>query len=126
MNKIAKIENGFISNVSIGDENYILKSDEMLLETALANGLTYTPIEENFSGFHVLPEDYYLSDENIDENEFNKLITLCKLGIDSNVLNNGSIIKIKDTSGNVHETTVSRFFEIMVQYGLHCYNNRNY
>lgn len=126
MNRIAKIINNFITSVSIGDENYVLKADEMFLENALENGLTYAPIEENFSGFYIFPENYRLSDENNDENEFNKLITLCKLGIDSNILTNDSIIKIKDISGNVHETTVSRFFEIMVQYGLHCYNNRNY
>lgn len=126
MKKIAKIENGFITNVSIGDEFYVLKTDEMFLEDALNSGLNYLPKENLKNGFHVFPEDFYLSDFISDETEFNKLITLCKLGIEQNILTENSDIKIKDSDGNTHIISISRFFEIMVQYGFHCYNNRNY
>lgn len=126
MKKIAQIENGFITNVSIGDETYMLKTNEMLLEDALNSGLNYFVKESIKTGLHVLPEDFYLSDSNSDETEFNKLITLCKLGIEQNVLTENSDIKIKDSDGNIHVISISRFFEIMVQYGFHCYNNRNY
>lgn len=126
MKKIAKIINNLISNVSIGDENYFLKSDEMLLENALENGFLFQEKQILKTGCHILPEDFYLSDENSDEIEFNKLLSLCTLGINQNVLTENSLIKIKDFSGNIHEISIKRFFEIMVQYGLHCYTNRNY
>jgi len=126
MKKIAKIINNFISNVSIGDENYFLKSDEMLLENALENGFLFQEKQILKTGCYILPEDFYLSDENSDEIEFNKLLSLCTLAISQNILTENSLIKIKDLSGNIHEISIKRFFEIMVQYGLHCYTNRNY
>lgn len=126
MKRIAQIENGFITNVSIGDETYVLKNDEMLLEDALNSGLNYLPKEILKTGLHVLPEDFYLSDSNADETEFNKLLSLCKLALDNGIMNENSKIKIKDSDGNVHEIILKRFFEIMITYGFHCYEKRGY
>lgn len=75
--------------------------------------------------FGVVPEGYKLKTSIEDENEFNKLITLVQLGLQQGQLTTSTIIKIKDSDGIAHEVIVSRFLEIMIEYGFFCYNNRN-
>lgn len=77
-------------------------------------------------GYTVQPENFTLDTSRDSETEFNKLITLVQLALNTNSLTNDTLVKIKDISGGVHEITVSRFLEIMVGYGFHCYQSRNY
>ena len=126
MKRIAQIENNEIINVSIADDNWVTPQGYMLESDAIAIGYQYKQKDILIPGYHVQPENFYLSDENTDETEFNKLITLCKLAIEQNLMNILDTVKIKDINGNVHSITIQRFLEIMVMYGMHCYNNRSY
>lgn len=126
MKRIAHIENNEIVNISLADDESPIKSNCMLESDAIALGIPYKQQQELVAGYHVQPEDFYLSDENEDETEFNKLITLCKLAVEQNQMNLSDEIKIKDANANSHSISIQRLFEIMVSYGMHCYTKRNF
>lgn len=131
MQRIAHINNGYIVNVSIATDDYVLPSDnsEMLESDAIAAGFTWAPrspdnsFEENL--FEVQPENYKLSANRDDEAEFSKLVTLLTLGLQQNRFLPTTPITIWDHVKMPHSITVERFLEIMVDYGLHCYSYRN-
>jgi len=75
--------------------------------------------------FDVQPENYKLSTNKYDEAEFGKLITLITLALNQNRMLLTTDITIWDYIKQPHTITVQRFLEIMVDYGLHCYNIRN-
>jgi hypothetical protein len=79
----------------------------------------------SYPAYHVLPENIYLAVSGDDETEFNKLTTLIILGIDKNRLLPSSIITVHDADKVVHQLTVERFLDIMVDYGLYCYSTRH-
>lgn len=74
--------------------------------------------------FLVLPENIYLDTSRDAETEFNKLVTLLQLALEQGKLGLDSNIEFFDAYGNKHFTTVSRFFEVVVDYGLFCYRLR--
>jgi len=75
--------------------------------------------------FDVQPENYKLAANREDEAEFNKLITLLSLALQQNRILPSTEITIWDYIKQPHTITVQRFLEIMVDYGLYCYSNRN-
>lgn len=75
--------------------------------------------------FDVQPENYKLAANKEDETEFNKLITLLTLGLQQNKFLPTTEITIWDHVKSPHIITVQRFLEIMVDYGMHCYSQRN-
>ena len=76
-------------------------------------------------GFTAQPEGYTLAVQTADETEFNKLITLIQLSISQSKMTTSTSLKIKDASGNIHTITAGRFLEMMVDYGMFCYQLRN-
>lgn len=125
MKRIAHIENNEIVNVSLADDDSPIRLGCMLESEAIELGIPYKQ-QVLAAGYHVQPEDFYLSDEKSDETEFNKLITLCKLAIEQKQMSISNPISIRDINATTHIITIQRFFEIMVGYGMHCYANRNY
>jgi hypothetical protein len=75
--------------------------------------------------FDVQPEDYKLAANRDDEMEFVKLINLLTLGLQQNRFLPTTEITIWDHVKMPHTITVQRFLEIMVDYGLYCYSNRD-
>lgn len=74
--------------------------------------------------FEVQPENFKLSANKDDEAEFSKLIVLLNIAIQQGRLTPASEITIWDHLKQPHIITVSRFLEIMVDYGLYCYSKR--
>jgi hypothetical protein len=75
--------------------------------------------------FNVQPENYKLSANREDEAEFSKLITLLSLALQQNKMLPSTEITIWDHIKQPRTITVQRFLEIMVDYGLFCYQNRS-
>lgn len=75
--------------------------------------------------FDLQPENYKLSATREDEVEFSKLITLLTLALQQNRMLPTTEIVIWDYIKQPHSITVQRFLEVMVDYGMHCYSNRN-
>jgi hypothetical protein len=75
--------------------------------------------------FNVQPENYKLSANREDEAEFSKLITLLSLALQQNKMLPSAEITIWDHVKQPRTITVQRFLEIMVDYGLFCYQNRS-
>lgn len=75
--------------------------------------------------FNVQPENYKLSANREDEAEFSKLITLLSLALQQNKMLPSTEITIWDHVKQPRTITVQRFLEIMVDYGLFCYQNRS-
>jgi hypothetical protein len=75
--------------------------------------------------FNVQPENYKLSANREDEAEFSKLITLLSLALQQNKMLPSAEITIWDHIKQPRTITVQRFLEIMVDYGLFCYQNRS-
>jgi hypothetical protein len=73
----------------------------------------------------VQPENYKLSANREDEAEFSKLITLLSLALQQNKMLPSAEITIWDHIKQPRTITVQRFLEIMVDYGLFCYQNRS-
>ncbi len=87
----------------------------------------FASIAENevIQNYAVPGENYYLAASRADETEFDKLITLLQLAISQGEITEDYIITIVDSNNNKHQMTVERFFEIMVGYGMFCYQLRN-
>lgn len=75
--------------------------------------------------FHVQPENIKLSANKEAEAEFAKLITLVNLSLQQNKLQPSNQITIWDYIKQPHQTTAQRFLEIMADYGMYCYMQRN-
>ncbi len=84
-----------------------------------ANNLTQLNVP-----FEVLPEGYFLATEREDENEFNKLATLAQLMISQGKLLPTTEVKIKDSNGQPHMISVSRFLDVISDYGMFCFLSR--
>jgi len=79
----------------------------------------------SIESFNVQPENYKLSANREDEAEFSKLITLLSLALQQNKMLPSTEITIWDHIKQPRTITVQRFLEIMVDYGLFCYQNRS-
>ena len=75
--------------------------------------------------FDVQPENIKLAANKTDEAEFAKLITLVNLSLQQNKLQPSNQITIWDYIKQPHQTTAQRFLEIMADYGMYCYMQRN-
>lgn len=75
--------------------------------------------------FFVSPEGYSLATSREDETEFNKLATLTQLMISQGKLPSSTTIKIKDHNGQSQPITVSRFLDVVSDYGMFCFLLRN-
>lgn len=74
--------------------------------------------------YHVVPEDIYLATNRTDEAEFTKLVTLVQLSLSMNQVDNNTPFQIFDKDGASHTLTVERFLQVMVGYGMFCYQQR--
>lgn len=130
------------SNISFGDivynseytltlenkDDYTYPYDGWIYANSLDEAITiFANISENevIQNYAVPGENYSLATSRADETEFNKLITLLQLGISRGDITDDYIITIVDSDNNKHQMTVDRFFEIMVGYGMFCYQLRN-
>lgn len=75
--------------------------------------------------FDVEPEGYKLAVSKEDETEFSKLITLLNLALQQNKILPSSEITIWDHVKQPHSISVERLLEVMVDYGLYCYQYRS-
>lgn len=75
--------------------------------------------------YAIEPEGYSLKTSKYDENEFSKLITLTQLALNANQVSLEDEIVIFDTNSIPHSITIERFLQIMLGYGMFCYQNRN-
>ena len=79
---------------------------------------------QNVPTFDVQPENYKLAAGKNDEAEFIKLVTLMTLSLSQNKILPDAQITIWDHIKLPHNITVERFLEIMVDYGMFCYMQR--
>ena len=105
----------------MSEEQYVEWEEQELL-TWVKPTPTITPPPT----FLVTPENFRLACSLEDETEFSKLLSLCQLGLSKNILNTSSILNIKDASGQTHSVTVERFLDIIIAYGMFCYQIRNF
>lgn len=109
-------------------DNYNYPYDGWVYANSLDEAIViFANIAENevIQNYAVPGENYSLATSRADETEFNKLITLLQLGISRGDITDDYIITIVDSDNNKHQMTVDRFFEIMVGYGMFCYQLRN-
>jgi len=93
------------------------------LDGAIAYFANFT--NASINPFDVQPENYKLSANREDEAEFSKLITLLSLALQQNKMLPSTEITIWDSIKQPHNITIQRFLEIMVDYGLYCYQQRS-
>lgn len=74
--------------------------------------------------FLVQPEGFYLKTTKYDENEFSKLVSLTKLMIEMGQASLTTPIYISDSQSIKRQITIGRFYQIMIQYGMYCYQSR--
>lgn len=128
MKRIAYIQNNYIVNVSIAEDDYVLANDgtQMLESDALEQGYAWKPQESDYAGtFLVQPENFRLATSKEDEAEFGKLIVLINLSLQQNKIASSTPITVWDYIKQPHSVTVSRFLEIMADYGMYCYMQRS-
>lgn len=128
MKRIAHIKNDYIVNVSIAEDDYILANDgtQMIESDAIAQGYVWKTQEPDNTGtFLVQPEDFRLSTNKEDEAEFAKLIILINLSLQQNKIAPNTPIIIWDHLKQAYSVTAQRFLEIMTDYGMYCYMQRN-
>lgn len=128
MKRIAHIENNYIVNVSVAEDDYVLANDgtQMLESDALAQGYVWKPQESDYTGtFLVQPENFRLATNREDEAEFGKLIVLINLSLQQNKITPATPIIVWDYVKQPHSVIVSRFLEIMADYGMYCYMQRS-
>lgn len=108
-------------------DQYDYPVDGWIYAESLDDAIAYFAANNNsqIPPFDVQPEDYKLAANKDDETEFGKLITLLTLGLQQNRFLLTTPITIWDHVKMPHSITVERFLQIMVDYGLHCYNHRN-
>jgi hypothetical protein len=68
--------------------------------------------------FPVEPEGFSLKLADFDRSMFNQMLSLVREGLDLEQLTSETLVKIADTTGQLHEVTVQRFREIMLSYGF--------
>jgi hypothetical protein len=108
-------------------DSYEYPVDGWVWANSLDDAIVYFASNTNsvVEPFDVQPENYKLSTNRYDEAEFGKLITLITLALNQNRMLLTTDITIWDYIKQPHTISVQRFLEIMVDYGLHCYNIRN-
>lgn len=108
-------------------DSYEYPIDGWIYADSLDGAIAYFANSTNASinPFDVQPENYKLSANREDEAEFSKLITLLSLALQQNKMLLSTEITIWDHSKQPHNITIQRFLEIMVDYGLFCYQNRS-
>lgn len=127
MKRIAHIQDNYIINVSLAEDDCVLPNDgsRMLESDALSQGYVWKPQELDASLFLVQPEGFSLATGKEDEAEFGKLIVLINLSLQQNKIAPSTPITIWDYLKQPHSVTVSRFLEIMADYGMYCYMQRS-
>lgn len=113
--------------VATDKDSYEYPVDGWIWANSLDDAIAYFASNANsvIEPFDVQPENYKLATNREDEAEFGKLITLITLSLNQNRMLPTTAITIWDYIKQPHTITVQRFLEIMVDYGLHCYNLRN-
>jgi hypothetical protein len=108
-------------------DSYEYPIDGWIYADSLDGAIAYFAISTNASinPFDVQPENYKLSANREDEAEFSKLITLLSLALQQNKMLPSTEITIWDSIKQPHNITIQRFLEIMVDYGLYCYQQRS-
>lgn len=108
-------------------DSYEYPIDGWIYADSLDGAIAYFANSTNASidPFDVQPENYKLSANREDEAEFSKLITLLSLALQQNKMLPSTEITIWDHIKQPRTITVQRFLEIMVDYGLFCYQNRS-
>lgn len=107
-------------------DSYEYPIDGWIYADSLDGAIAYFANSTNASidPFDVQPENYKLSANREDEAEFSKLITLLSLALQQNKMLLSTEITIWDSIKQPHNITIQRFLEIMVDYGLYCYQQR--
>lgn len=123
MQRIAHINNGYIANISIATDDYILPSDnsQMLESDALEAGFSWEPRPENSSGenlYEVLPEGFFLRTDDASRNAFSQMTTLIQEAMSLGFIDNNTPQTIADSQNRKQTLTTLRFRQIMVGYGM--------
>ena len=108
-------------------DSYEYPIDGWIYADSFDGAIAYFASASNVSiePYNVQPENYKLSANREDEAEFSKLITLLSLALQQNKMLPSTEITIWDHIKQPRTITVQRFLEIMVDYGLFCYQNRS-
>lgn len=108
-------------------ENYSYPIDGWVWAENLDGAINFFANEpkEATPPFFVSPEGYSLATSREDETEFNKLVTLTQLMISQGKLLPSTMIRIKDHNGQSQPITVSRFLDVVSDYGMFCFLLRN-
>ena len=106
-------------------DSYEYPVDGWIWAQSEADAIAYfETVSLNVPLFDVQPENYKLAAGKTDEEEFMKLVTLSTLALSQNKFTPTTELTIWDHTKNFHTLTVERFLEIMVDYGLFCYSQR--
>jgi hypothetical protein len=113
--------------ISQDKETYTYPVDGWVWANSFDDAIVYFASQNNQSAqpFDVQPENYKLAVSKEDETEFSKLITLLNLALQQNKILLSSEITIWDHVKQGHSISVERFLEVMVDYGLYCYQHRS-
>jgi hypothetical protein len=113
--------------VEADKDSYNYPVDGWVWANSLDDAVLYFANNSNttIEPFDLQPENYKLSANREDEAEFGKLITLLTLALQQQRMLPSTEITIWDYIRQPHAITVERFLEIMVDYGLYCYQQRS-
>jgi hypothetical protein len=108
-------------------DSYSYPVDGWIYADSLDAAIAYFASNNNnqIAPFDVQPENIKLAANKEDEAEFGKLIVLINLSLQQNKIAPSTPITIWDYLKQPHSVTVSRFLEIMADYGMYCYMQRN-
>lgn len=108
-------------------DSYSYPVDGWIYADSLDVAIAYFASNNNnqIAPFDVQPENIKLAANKEDEAEFGKLIVLINLSLQQNKIAPSTPITIWDHIKQPHSVTVSRFLEIMADYGMYCYMQRN-
>jgi hypothetical protein len=111
--------------IATDKDSYNYPVDGWIWAQSEADAIAYfETVSQNVPTFDVQPENYKLAAGKNDEAEFIKLVTLMTLSLSQSKILPDAQITIWDHTKLPHNITVERFLEIMVDYGMFCYMQR--
>jgi hypothetical protein len=112
--------------IAANKDSYTYPVNGWIWAQSEADAISYfESIDQAIPPFDVQPENYKLAAGKTDEEEFMKLVTLSTLALSQNRFLPTTELTIWDHTKFPRVITVSRFLEVMVDYGMHCYALRN-
>ena len=112
--------------IAVDKDSYNYPVDGWIWAQSKDDAIAYfESIEQNVPTFDVQPENYKLAAGKTDEEEFMKLVTLSTLALSQNRFEPTTELTIWDHIKNPRTISVARFLEVMVDYGMFCYMQRN-